>query len=57
MRKWLIILMILFAMIVHAQRQQISYIEEAKNWYYVYDESGNKIFGLSRNMFGTHKIG
>ena len=55
MRKWLIILMTLLAMSVQAQRQQISYIEETKNWYYIYDEAGKKIGGLSRSSVGELK--
>ena len=47
MRKWLILLMTLLTIAVQAQRQQISYIEETRNWYYVYDEAGKKIGGLS----------
>ena len=38
-----------------AQRQQISYIEETKNWYYVYDEQGKRIGGLSRSSIGELK--
>ena len=55
MRKWLIILMTLFAINTHVQRQQISYIEETMNWYYVYDETGKKIGGLSRSSIGELK--
>ena len=55
MRKWLIILMTMLAINVQAQRQQISYIEETKNWYYVYDENGKKIGGLSRSSVGEIK--
>ena len=55
MRKWLIILMTLLAVSVQAQRQKISYIEETKNWYYVYDEAGKKIDGLSRSSVGDLK--
>lgn len=40
--------MTLLAVSVQAQKQ-ISYIEETKNWYYVYDEAGEKIGGLSRS--------
>ena len=38
-----------------AQQQQISFIEETKNWYYVYDESGKKMGGLSRSSIGELK--
>ena len=55
MRRLLIILMTLLAVGVQAQRQQISFIEETKNWYYVYDEAGKKIGGLSRSSVGDMK--
>ena len=55
MRKWLIVLMTLLAVSVQAQRQKISYIEETKNWYYIYDEAGKKIGGLSRSSVGEVK--
>lgn len=55
MRKWLIILMTMLTVGVKAQRQQISYIEETKNWYYVYDEAGKKIGGFSRSSVGDLK--
>lgn len=55
MKKCLIVLMALLAVNVYAQRQQISYIEETKNWYYVYDEAGKKIGGLSRSSVGDLK--
>ena len=55
MRILLIILMTLLAVGVQAQRQQISHIEETKNWYYVYDEAGKKIGGLSRSSVGDMK--
>ena len=55
MRKWLIILMTMLAVGVKAQNQLISYIEETKNWYYVYDEAGKKIGGLSRSSVGDLK--
>ena len=38
-----------------AKAQQISYIEETRYWYYVYDEQGKKIGGLSRNSIGELK--
>ena len=47
--------MTLLAVGVYAQRQQISYIEETGNWYYVYDEAGKKIGGLSRSSIGELK--
>lgn len=55
MKKWLIVLMTLLTVGAYAQRQQISYIEETKNWYYVYDETGKKIGGLSRSSVGELK--
>ena len=55
MRKWLVILMTLLTVGAFAQRRQISYIEETKNWYYVYDEAGQKIGGLSRSSVGELK--
>ena len=55
MRIWLIILMTMLTVGVYAQRQQISYIEETKNWYYVYDEASKKIGGLSRSSVGDLK--
>ena len=55
MRKWLIILMALLAISVQAQHQQISYVEETKNWYYIYDEAGKKIGGLSLSSVGELK--
>ena len=48
MRKLFTILFLLLVMAAKAQRQQISYIEETKNWYYVYDEQGKRIGGLSQ---------
>ena len=55
MKKLLTILMLMLALTAQAQRQQISYIEETKNWYYVYDEAGKKIGGLSRGSIGELK--
>ena len=37
MRKLFTILFLMITLVAQAQRQQISYIEETKNWYYVYD--------------------
>ena len=47
------ILLFLLAMVARAQH--ISYIEDTKNWYYVYDEAGKKIGGLSRSSIGELK--
>ena len=55
MRKLLTILFLIITLVALAQRQQISYIEETKNWYYVYDEKGKKIGGLSRSSVGEIK--
>lgn len=55
MRKLLITLMTLMTVGVYAQHQQISYIEGTKNWYYVYDDAGKKIGGLSRSSIGDLK--
>ena len=50
------ILFLMLALSAQAQkRQQISYIEETKNWYYVYDEQGKRIGGLSRSSIGELK--
>ena len=57
MKNLLTILFLMLTMTVQAQRQQISYIEETKNWYYVYDEQGKKIGGLSRSSVGELKGG
>ena len=40
---------------VQAQQKGVSYIETTKNWYYVYDEDGKKIGGLSRSSVGELK--
>ena len=45
MRKLFTILFLMITLVAQAQRQQISYIEETKNWYYVYDEKGKRIGG------------
>ena len=55
MRKVFTILLFLLTLAVMAQRQQISYIEETKNWYYVYDEQGKRIGGLSHSSVGDLK--
>ena len=49
------LLILMLTMAAQAQRQQISYIEETKNWYYVYDDQGKKIGGLSRSSVGEFK--
>lgn len=57
MKKLFTILFLLVTLAVQAQsqNQQISYIEETKNWYYVYDEQGKRIGGLSRSSVGELK--
>ena len=47
--------LLLFLLALVAQAQHISYIEDTKNWYYVYDEDGKRIGGLSRNSIGELK--
>jgi len=54
-KKLFTILLLMVALAAQAQRQQISYIEETKNWYYVYDEQGKRIGGLSRSSVGELK--
>ena len=55
MKKLFTILMHMLTLTAQAQGQQISYIEETKNWYNVYDEQGKKIGGLSRGSIGELK--
>ena len=55
MKQLFTILFLLLTLTIQAQRQQISYIEETKNWYYVHDEKGKKICGLSRSSVGELK--
>ena len=55
MRQLLTTIFFLLTLGIQAQRQQISYIEETKNWYYVYDEQGKRIGGLSRSRVGELK--
>lgn len=55
MKKIITLLMLMLAMTARAQSQRISYIEETKYWYYVYDEAGKKIGGLSRSSVGELK--
>ena len=47
--------LLLFLLAMVARAQHISYIEDTKNWYYVYDEAGKKIGGLSRSSIGELK--
>ena len=56
MKRGLLLLVFLCAVLsIHAQQKDISYIESTKNWYYVYDEAGKKIGGLSRSSVGELK--
>ena len=55
LKKLFTIPLLMVALAGQAQRQQISYIEETKNWYYVYDEKGKRIGGLSRSSVGELK--
>ena len=54
-KKLFTILFLLVTLAAQAHSQQISYIEETKNWYYVYDEQGKRIGGLSRSCVGELK--
>ena len=53
-RIWTLLVFVFMVVAMQAQKQ-ISYIEETKNWYYVYDEAGKKIGGLSRSSVGDLK--
>ena len=53
MRQLFTLLFLILALAARAQ--QISYIEETRSWYYVYDDKGKKIGGLSRNSIGELK--
>ena len=55
MKKLFTILLLMLALTAQAQHKQISFVEETKNWYYVYDEAGKKIGGLSRGSIGELK--
>lgn len=50
MNRLITILFLMLSLAVQAQRQQISYIEDTKNWYYIYDQNGKKIKTLSSNI-------
>ena len=54
MRQLFITIFLFLSLVVQAQ-QKISYIEETKNWYYVYDDTGKKIGGLARSSVGEVK--
>ncbi|MDO4185736.1 MAG: hypothetical protein Q4D30_04510 [Bacteroidales bacterium] len=55
MRQLFLAIFLFLSLLVQAQHQRISYIEETKNWYYLYDEKGKRIGGLSRNSVGELK--
>ena len=55
MRQLFFTIFLFLSLAVHAQHQQISYIEETKHWYYLYDENGKRIGGLSRSSVGELK--
>ena len=56
MKRGFLLLVFLCALLsIQAQQKDISYIETTKNWYYVYDEAGKKIGGLSRSSVGELK--
>lgn len=54
MKKYLfIVILLLTAINMQAQNKQvqsISYIETTKSWYYIYDQNGRKVKGLSTNI-------
>lgn len=54
MRQLFITIFLFLSLVVQAQ-QKISYIEETKHWYYVYDDNGKKIGGLARSSVGEVK--
>ena len=53
-KKLFTIIFLVLPLAAQAQRH-ISYVEETKNWYYVYDEAGKRIGGLSRSSIGELK--
>ena len=55
MKRITIFMFLLVTLTMQAQQKEISYIETTKNWYYVYDEAGKKIGGLSRGSLGKLK--
>ena len=54
MRQLFITIFLFLSLAMQAQ-QKISYIEETKHWYYVYDDNGKKIGGLARSSVGEVK--
>ena len=55
MKRGLLLFAFLCAVVSMQAQKEISYIETTKNWYYVYDEAGKKIGGLSRSSVGDLK--
>lgn len=55
MKRGLLLFAFLCAVVSMQAQKEISYIETTKNWYYIYDESGKKIGGLSRSSVGDLK--
>lgn len=52
MKHFLALLLLLLPLASPAQQRAISYIETTKNWYYLYDEQGRSLGGLSRSSTG-----
>ena len=55
MKKLFTIVLLLVTLTMQAQQKKISHIETTKNWYYIYDESGQKIKTLYRSGIGDIK--
>ena len=55
MKKLFIFVFLMVVLTIQAQQKNISYVETTKNWYYMYDEIGKKIGGLSRSSIGELK--
>ena len=59
MKKVITILLLMLALAAQAQSQsqQISYIEETKNWYYVYDEkAAGYLLGARRERKSVQEV-
>ena len=52
MKQFVTFLLLLLSLAVQGQERKISYIETTKNWYYLYDEQGRQMGGLSRSSTG-----
>ena len=50
MKKLLLIITILAAGISPLRAQSISYIEITRNWYYIYDQNGKRLRGISASQ-------